>query len=119
VFVSGVSAGVSIDVLRWGTAGDEPAPDVFDDLNVEAYQCKERGLSVIAASGNYEIVTLETTLPTSGTPILIEPGMIMEYRDTAEPSNTWRGNVLGNSISVSNPGTGRVTQTVKIERHHY
>mgnify|MGYP001627742614 CR=1 FL=1 len=119
VFVSGVTDGVAVDVIRQGTAGDKPAPDIFDDLNVEAYQCRERGMAAIAAGGNQEIVTLETVLPTSGSPGLIEPAMIVEFRDTQEPANTWRGNVLSNSINVGKPGTGRVTQTIKVERHHY
>lgn len=119
VFVSGITDGVAIDVVRQGTAGDKPAPDIFDDLNVEASQCRERGMTAIAGGGNQEIVTIETVLPTSGSPGLIEPAMLVEVRDTIKPANTWRGNVLGVSISVGQPGTGRVTQTVKIERHHY
>ncbi len=119
VFVSGVTAGISVDVIRQGTAGDQPAPDLFDDLNLDASQCRLRGLSAIAASGDQEIVTIETVLPTSGAPGLIEPAMLIEYRDTREPTNTWRGNVLSNRIGVSKPGTGRVLQTVSIERHHY
>ena len=119
VLVSGITDGVAIDVVRQGTAGDKPAPDIFDDLNVESSQCRERGLASIAAGGNQEIVTIETVLPTSGSPGLIEPAMLVELRDTIEPANTWRGNALGVSISVGQPGTGRVTQTVKIERHHY
>ena len=119
VFVSGITAGVAVDVVRQGTAGDQAADDIFDDLNVEAYQCRERGLAAIAAGGNQEIVTIETVLPTSGSPGLIEPGMVIEYRDTQDLGNSWRGNVLSTGISVSNPGTGRVTQTIKVERHHY
>lgn len=119
VFVSGITDGVAIEVVRQGTAGDKPAPDIFDDLNVESSQCRERGLASIAAGGNQEIVTIETVLPTSGSPGLIEPAMLVEVRDTIEPANTWRGNVLSVGISCGQPGTGRVTQTVKIERHHY
>lgn len=119
VFVSGVTQGVAVDVIRRSTAGDNPAPDIFGDLNVESSQCRERGLAEIAASGNQEIVTIETVLPTSGSPGLIEPAMLIEARDTRESANTWRGNALGVSINVTNPGTGRVTQTVKVERHHY
>ena len=119
VFVSGITQGVAVDVIRMSTAGDKPAPDIFDDLNVESSQCRERGLTAIAASGDQEIVTIETVLPTSGSPGLIEPAMLVEVRDTRESANTWRGNVLGVNINVTNPGTGRVTQTVKIERHHY
>ncbi len=119
VFVSGITDGVAADVIRQGTAGDLAAPDIFDDLNVDSAQCRERGLTAIAASGNQEIVTVETILPTSGSPGLIEPAMLAESRDTREGTNTWRGNVLGVSISVSKPGTAQVTQAVKIERHHY
>ena len=64
-------------------------------------------------------MTVETVLPTSGSPGLIEPAMIVESRDSQTGENTWRGNVLGVSIAVGKPDTGRVTQTVKIERHHY
>ena len=118
VFVSGVTDGVAVDVIRQGTAGDKAAPDIFDDLNVEAYQCRERGMAAISAGGNQEIVTIETVLPTSGAPGLIEPGQVIEYRDT-QGANTWRGNVLANTIACGEPGTGRVTQTIKVERHHY
>jgi hypothetical protein len=119
VFVSGITAGVATDVTVQGTAGDKPAPDIFDDLNVEAFQCRERGMTAIAAGGNQEIVTIDTVLPTSGSPGLIEPGMVIEYRDTQTPANTWRGNVLSTSITLGKPGTGKVIQTLKVERHHY
>ena len=49
LFIAGVTDGVACDVIRQGTAGDKPAPDIFDDLNVEAYQCRERGMAAIAA----------------------------------------------------------------------
>jgi hypothetical protein len=72
-----------------------------------------------ATAVDQEIVTIDTVLPTSGSPGLIEPGHVIEYRDTQAPANTWRGNVLSNTIACGEPGTGRVTQTIKIERHHY
>lgn len=119
VFVSGITAGVSTEVIRQGSAGDQPAPDIYDELNVETQQCRLRGVAALSAGGNQEIVTIETILPTSGSPGLIVPAMLVEYRDTREPSATWRGNVLGVSINVSKPGASRVIQNVKIERHHY
>lgn len=119
VFISGVTDGVATEVIRQGTAGDVAAPDIFDDLNVDAQQCRQRGISALAEGGNQEIVTIETVLPTSGAPGLIEPGMIVEYRYTKIPEDSWRGIVLSTSISVSNPGAGRVIQNLKIERHHY
>lgn len=119
VFVSGITHGVAVDVVRTGTAGDHPAPDVYDALNVDDQQCRQRGMATIAASGPQEIVTIETVLPTSGSPGLIQPAQVVEYRDSRTPTNTWRGNVLGIQIACSQPGTGRVKQTVHIERHHY
>lgn len=50
VFVSGVTDGVACEVIRQGTRWrPSPPPDIFDDLNVEAYQCRERGMAAIAA----------------------------------------------------------------------
>lgn len=119
VFVSGVTDGVAVSVVRNGTAGDKPAQDIFDDLNVEAQQCRLRGMTALSASGNQEIVSVDTFLPTSGSPGLVEPAMLLELRDTREPDQTWRGNSLSTRISVTKPGAGRVIQTVKVERHHY
>jgi hypothetical protein len=119
VFVSGITDGVSTEVIRQGSAGDQPAQDIYDELNVEVQQCRLRGITALSAGGNQEIVTIETILPTSGSPGLIVPAMLVEYRDTRDASATFRGNVLGVSISVSKPGASRVIQNVKIERHHY
>lgn len=119
VFVSGITDGVSTEVIRQGSAGDQAAPDIYDELNVEAQQCRLRGITALSAGGNQEIVTIETILPTSGSPGLIVPAMLVEYRDTRDLSATWRGNVLGVSINVSKPGASRVIQNVKVERHHY
>jgi hypothetical protein len=119
VLVSGITDGVATTVQRADKPGTAPAPDIFDDLNVESTQCRERGLTELSASGDQEIVTLELPLMPSGAPGLIEPGMILEYREDQTPANNWRGNVLGVSLSVTKPGTARVKQTVKVERHHY
>ncbi|HET8799617.1 MAG TPA: hypothetical protein VFN01_00400 [Marinobacter sp.] len=119
VFVSGITDGVSTEVIRQGSAGDQPAPDIYDELNVEVQQCRLRGITALSAGGNQEIVTVETILPTSGSPGLIVPAMLVEYRDARDLSATWRGNVLGVSINVSKPGASRVIQSVKVERHHY
>jgi len=117
VLVSGVTQGLATTVERFGTAGDQPAPDQFDDLNLDEFQSRDRGLSVMGASGNQEIITLELPLTTSGAPGLIEVAKLVEYQDT-QGGQSWRGITLSNRISVSQPGTGRVIQSVKIERHH-
>lgn len=120
VHVSGISAGVAVDVIRTGYPGTDPAPDVYDALNVEAAQCGERGRAILCASGNQEIVSIDTPLPTSGAPGLIIPGDVVEWRDTINGgAGTWRGIVLENRISVSQPGAARVIQRLQIERHYY
>lgn len=119
VVVSGITDGVFVNVIRTGTAGDKAADDIFDDLNVDSTQCRDRGLTALASGGDQEIVTLEVPLPTSGAPGLIEPAQILEFRDSQDTSQSWRGMVLGVTVSVSKPGTARVVQTVKVERHHY
>lgn len=68
VFVSGVTQGMTIEVIHQGTAGYKAAPDVFGDLNMDAYQCRERGLATITATGNQEIATEETVLPNQRKP---------------------------------------------------
>jgi hypothetical protein len=120
VLVSGISAGVAVDVTRQGSAGDAPAPDVYDDLNLDPQQCAERGRAIIAESGDQEIVTLEIPLPTSGSPGLLVPGDLIEWRDTMSAGvGTWRGLVLENRVTVSEPGAAKVIQSIQVERHHY
>lgn len=119
VYVSGVTTGVAVDVRLTGTAGDIPAPDIYDHLNLTTAQCRGRGVSVLGQSGDQEIVTIEVPLPTSGSPGLVLPAHLIEYRDTGTPANSWRGLVLETSVNVSKPGASRATQTLKIERHHY
>lgn len=119
VHVSGLTKGIACTVIRQGTAGDRAAPDDFSDLTVDPGQARLKGLTLLAASGNYEIVTIETPLPTSGPPGLIEPAMLIEYRHGRDASRNWRGVVLENQISVKQPGSGRVIQTIQVERHHY
>lgn len=119
VLVSGITDGVATTVIRDGTAGDVAAPDDFHDLNLDSGQGRLKGLSVLASGGNQEVVNVETVLPPGGTPKLVTPATLVEILDSQDPANTWRGNALATSIYVSQPGASRVTQTVKIERHHY
>ncbi len=119
VYVSGITDGVAVEVRRTGTAGDKPAADVYDHLNLSTSQCRGRGLTILGQTGNQEIVTVELPIPTSGAPGLVLPGYLVEYRDMREAANSWRALVLESTVKVSKPGGSRATQTLKLERHHY
>ncbi|WP_203230087.1 hypothetical protein [Azotobacter chroococcum] len=81
-YVSGTSHGVAVDVRRAGTAGDAPAPDVYDELITGTDAARARGIAELAKGGNQEIVTLDLPLfPEATAPGLIEPAMLCEVRD--------------------------------------
>lgn len=114
-YVSGTNFGVAVDVRRAGTAGDKPAPDVYDDLITSTSAARQRGITEICQGGNQEIVTLTIPLfPAETPPGLIQPAMLCEVRPHNE--SNWRGLCLGTTINVPNMST--VTQQIKMERHH-
>ena len=115
-YVSGTTHGVAVDVRRAGTAGDAPAPDVFDDLITGTDAARHRGIAEIAKGGNQEIVTRTLPLfPFGGSaPGLVEPAHLCEIRD---PDEIWRGLCLSTEITATGVGSSRVAQNIKIERH--
>lgn len=115
-YVSGTTQGVAVDVRRAGTAGDDPAPDVYDDLITSTAAARHRGIAELCKGGNQEVVTLNLPLfPAATAPGLIQPAMLCEVR---VPGDTWRGLCLETSISAEGIGAARVKQTIKLERHH-
>ncbi|MCJ0877752.1 hypothetical protein MRX33_09420 [Pseudomonas sp. JI-2] len=116
-YVSGTTHGVAVDVRRAGTAGDKPAPDVYDDLITATDAARHRGMAELCMGGNQEIVTKTMPLfPAEQAPGLIEPAMLCEVR---EPDGSeWRGLCLATDISAEGTGASRVKQTIKLERHH-
>jgi hypothetical protein len=117
VYVSGTNYGVAVDVRRTGTAGDKPAPDVLDDLITSTDVARSRGITELSKGGNQELVSLTIPLfPVGGSgPGLVEPGHLCEVR---EPAETWRGLCLGVEISATGTGASRVSQVLRLERHH-
>lgn len=114
-YVSGTNYGVAVDVRRAGTAGDKPAPDVYDDLITSTDAARMRGIAEICQGGNQEVVTLTLPLfPADTPPGLIQPAMLCEVRPYN--SSNWRGLCLGTTISVPNMTT--VSQQIRLERHH-
>ncbi|AQZ96625.1 hypothetical protein ACFSB1_11075 [Halopseudomonas phragmitis] len=115
-YVSGTNHGIGIMVRRAGTAGDNPTPDVYDDWMTGEQAGRARGIAELCKGGNQEIVTLNLPLfPSTTAPGLVEPAMLCEVRDIDE---TWRGLCLATSIDAQGVGAARVTQTLRLERHH-
>lgn len=116
-YVSGTNHGVAVDVRRVGTAGDNPAPDVYDDLLTDPLACRARGITELSKGGNIEIVGKVIPLfpaADTGNPGLVLPAMLCEVRGAGA---TWRGLCLSTSISATGVGASRVSQTLKLERH--
>ena len=118
-YVSGVSYGVAVDVRRAGSAGDKPAPDVYDDLITDTNAARQRGITEICKGGVQEIVTLTLPLfPADKAPGLVQPAMLCDIHPHTEPN--WPGLCLATSITVTaqQAGSGMVRQQIKLERHH-
>jgi hypothetical protein len=79
VFVSGQDFGVLGQVSRAGTAGDVLAPMVVDALITEAAAARQRGLAVLADTGQQIEVSLR--LPVLAETGIIQPGAFVEYQD--------------------------------------
>jgi len=116
-YVSGTTHGVAVDVRRAGSMGDAPAPDVYDELITGTEAARSRGIAELAKGGNQEVVSLTLPLfPVGGSaPGLVEPAHLCEVRDI---DGTWRGLCLSTEIAAEGVGASRVTQTLKLERHH-
>ena len=116
IYVSGIHAGVSVNVRRQGTAGNESAPDIYDDWLVDVGLNTERGRNELAKVGNQAIVTLEILLMEAGeAPGLILPGRLVEF---IEADDAWYGLCLAVAISAASGGQGKVLQRVELERHY-
>lgn len=79
VFVSGQDVGVLGQVTRAGTAGDVLAPMVVDPLITDAVAARQRGIAVLADTGQQIEVSLR--LPVLAETGIIEPGAFVEYQD--------------------------------------
>lgn len=117
-YVSGASHGVSMLVRRAGTAGDNPTTDVFDDWLTGQEANQARGLHELCKGGNIEIVGVTIPLfPFSDDKGvgLVLPAQLCRV---PEESGSWDGLCLSVDISAEGTGASRVTQQLKLERHH-
>ncbi len=109
VFVSGQDVGVLGQVTRAGTAGDVLAPMVVDALITEAAAARQRGISVLADTGQQIEVSLR--LPVLAETGIIEPGAFVEYQDG---SVTRLGIVRSTQVEAGMP---EVWQTLGVQSH--
>lgn len=116
-YVSGTSHGVSMLVRRAGTAGDNPAADVFDDWITGEEANRARGVHELSKGGNTEIVGIAIPLfPFSddhGVGLVL-PGQLCRV---PEETGAWEGLCLSVDISATGTGAARVDQQLKLERH--
>lgn len=109
VFVSGQDVGVLGQVTRAGTAGEILAPMVVDPLITEAAAARQRGIAVLADTGQQIEVSLR--LPVLAETGIIEPGTFVEYQDG---SVTRLGLVRATRVEAGLP---EVWQTLGVESH--
>lgn len=109
VFVSGQDVGVLGQVTRAGTAGDVLAPMVVDALITEAAAARQRGIAVLADTGQQIEVSLR--LPVLTETGIIEPGAFVEYQDG---STTRLGLVRSTQVEAGMP---EVWQTLGVQSH--
>ncbi|OLU23079.1 hypothetical protein BVH03_22885 [Pseudomonas sp. PA15(2017)] len=117
-YVSGTSHGVSMLVRRAGSAGDNPAPDVFDDWITGEEANRARGVHELAKGGDIEIVGFRLPLFHASDDHgvgLVLPGMLCRV---PESSGAWHGACLSTEISAEGTGAVRVAQNLKLERHY-
>jgi len=109
VFVSGQDVGVLGQVTRAGTAGDVLAPMVVDPLITEATAARQRGIAVLADTGQQIEVSLR--LPVLAETGIIEPGAFVEYQDG---SVTRLGLVRATQVEAGMP---EVWQTLGVQAY--
>lgn len=109
VYVSGEVGGVLGRVLRTGEAGSRPAQMVTDNLITHVDAARQRGLSILGATGR--IANISLSMPVLSEFGIIMPGSMVEYVDGA---TTRIGITRGVSINTKFP---TVRQTVEIETH--
>ncbi len=113
VFVSGQEVGVLGQVTRAGTAGEILAPMVVDPLITEAAAARQRGIAVLADTGQQIEVSLR--MPVLLETGIIEPGAFVLYQDGSEGQTISRlGLVRSTQIEAGLP---EVWQTLGVQSY--
>lgn len=112
VHLSGQQQGVTGHVRLEGTNGSFLHPLVTDLLLTDEPALRQRGLSILGASGGQATVTLGLpVLAGAGKPGVLDVNQLVRVLD---PAGTWYGIVRSVDVAVSLP---TVEQRVTIERH--
>lgn len=83
ICAGGATGGVIVTLTRDGTAGDELAPIITNDLITHQEAGYERGRNEIAKGGSWEMMNFTTWLTPQGqSPGLMLPGYLVEIQDT-------------------------------------
>lgn len=109
------TGGVLVNATRTGTAGDKMAAQVVDPLITAAIAGQERARVEMDKGGNWETVSITTTLGQQGDPAgpaLILPQQLVEIGETAE---TWRGQAASVTITAAADPL-KVRQSIELER---
>lgn len=108
-YVSGEGVGVLARIKRAGTAGDRVAPMVTDSLITHVDAASQRGMAILADTGQQQSLRLDTPLFSA---VGIYPvGSFVQF---ADGSNSRKGIVRALSITAALP---TVRQTIEIECH--
>lgn len=111
VYVSGTTQGVLALVKRTGSAADQLASLVTDQLITTQEVALQRGLSVLGAAGPKHLVSIDLPVLTgAGQPGVLDVGQLVQVNTTTP----WRGRVRSVGVNARMPS---VRQSVQIERH--
>ncbi|PHR26555.1 MAG: hypothetical protein COA36_11785 [Desulfotalea sp.] len=116
VYVSGRNQGVLARVIRSGSAGDQLAPMVTDQLCTATEVAMERGRNILAGSGAWQNISIDLPMmPGVDLPGLLVPGSLIEV--TQGTRGTWRAQVVSTKIKgIWNKGCS-VRQQLSVERY--
>lgn len=117
IYVYSQNASFGALVKITGTGGEEQLPMVVDALIVDADSAQERGREELARSSR--IKERKLTIPLFPSPAefgLVPCGKLLEFTEDEE---TWRGQVVGVTITAQRNGrNASVRQVLSIERHY-
>ena len=111
IFIYGEENGAAVKVVKAGGSG-KTLPTITDKHITDTIAGRERGRIEIAKNGFKEIVPITTYIDGNG---IIKPQSLLEI--TARDTSTWRGMVVGTSISINRNGNA-IIQSLQIERHY-
>lgn len=111
VFVRGEQAGVMVKVVRAGSAGDQLAGDIVDNLITHTAAARQRGTAAIADTGMHQVTELILPIMPALPPLL--PGELIRVEDGITAGN---GLVAAVSVTARRNADGApdVSQSVRL-----